>query len=75
MKYKIWLHIEEIDEKNDHYEDMGEPEELACFDNLAEAEVYIDEILNNSKIVVDVRGGVAYCDDPRVRILDHDNDN
>lgn len=25
------------------------------------------------KIVVEVRGGVAYCDDPRVQIIDHDN--
>ena len=26
-----------------------------------------------SKITVEVRGGVAYCDDPRVEIIDHDN--
>ena len=25
------------------------------------------------KIIIDVRGGVAYCDDPRVEIIDHDN--
>jgi hypothetical protein len=24
------------------------------------------------QIVVEVRGGVAYCDDPRVKIVDHD---
>ena len=26
-----------------------------------------------SKITVEVQGGVAYCDDPRVEIIDHDN--
>lgn len=25
------------------------------------------------RITVHVRGGVAYCDDPAVRIIDHDN--
>ena len=25
------------------------------------------------KITVEVQGGVAYCDDPRVEIIDHDN--
>jgi hypothetical protein len=25
------------------------------------------------KIIVEVKDGVAYCDDPRVKILDHDN--
>ena len=30
--YKIWLHIEEIDEENDHYEDVGAwPEPLQSF--------------------------------------------
>ena len=26
-----------------------------------------------SKIIVEVQGGVAYCDDPRIEIIDHDN--
>ena len=31
-------------------------------------------ILGNQKeIVVEVLGGVAHCDDPRVKIIDHDN--
>ena len=25
------------------------------------------------KIIIEVHGGVAYCDDPRVEIIDHDN--
>ena len=25
------------------------------------------------RIIVEVRGGVAYCDDPHVEIIDHDN--
>ena len=26
-----------------------------------------------NKIIVEVRGGVAYCNDPRVEIIDYDN--
>lgn len=29
--------------------------------------------LASNKIIVEVQGGVAYCDDPRVEIIDHDN--
>ena len=25
-----------------------------------------------AQIIVEVRGGIAYCDDPRVKIIDHD---
>lgn len=28
--YKVWLHIEEIDEDEDHYEDLGMPESVAA---------------------------------------------
>ncbi len=36
--YKIWLRIEEVFEDRDHCENVGEPEELACYDSLEEAE-------------------------------------
>ena len=32
-----------------------------------------DELLEPGKIIVTVEGGIAYCDDPRVEIIDHDN--
>lgn len=28
----------------------------------------------SEEIVVEVKGGVAYCDDPRVKIIDYDNE-
>ena len=40
-------------------------------DTQAEAD-RIAQILSDN-IVVEVRGGVAYCNDPRVKIIDHDN--
>lgn len=36
--YKIWLHLEEIDEDKDHYEDICMPVEIGAFDNQEEAE-------------------------------------
>ncbi len=37
MKYKVWVHIEEIDEENDHYEDVGMPISVGEYDLLSEA--------------------------------------
>jgi hypothetical protein len=34
----------------------------------------IDHYLCKKPIKVEVLGGVAYCDDPRVKIIDHDNE-
>jgi hypothetical protein len=31
------------------------------------------EDMEKDQIIVEVRGGVAYCNDPRVEIIDHDN--
>ena len=32
-----------------------------------------DAELNVRETVVDVRGGIAYCDDSYIKIIDHDN--
>jgi len=39
-KYKVWIHVEEIDEEEDTYEDVGLPEELGVFSTLEEAEQF-----------------------------------
>lgn len=28
--YKLWLHIEQVDDEHDDYQDIGEPIELGC---------------------------------------------
>ncbi len=37
-KYKVWIHVEECDECNDHYEDIGLPECIGTFDLYEDAE-------------------------------------
>ena len=38
IKYKVWVHIEEIDEDLDHYEDVGMPVSEGEYNTLDEAE-------------------------------------
>jgi hypothetical protein len=72
MKYKVWLHIEEIDEDKDHYEDIELPDDFGMsFDTEKHARQFAESLLD--EIEVQVVGGVAYCDDPRVWINDMDN--
>ena len=40
-KYKCWVTIEEIDEEEGTYEDVGEPEAIGEFDTLEEAEEFV----------------------------------
>ncbi len=49
MMYKIWMQIEEIFEDRDHYENVGEPEELACCGSLEEAESIVASIIAQSQ--------------------------
>lgn len=42
--YKVWLHIEEIDEEADSYTDVDEPHSVGEFDSLAEAETMRDDV-------------------------------
>ena len=45
MIYKVWIHVEEIDEQADHYEDITEPVDIGGeFNTRAEAEVFAETI-------------------------------
>lgn len=37
-KYKVWVHVEEIGEEGDHYEDVREPMDVGTFDNVDDAD-------------------------------------
>lgn len=41
MIYKVWVQIEEIDETQDHYENISEPVDIKRFDTQAEAEAFV----------------------------------
>ena len=46
--YKIWTYIEEIDEDEDHYEDIDLPKGVyEVFDTIEEARAYQDTILGH----------------------------
>lgn len=45
-EFKVWMSIEEIDEDNDVFGGVGEPEELGCFDSEAKARDYMDEVFS-----------------------------
>lgn len=48
MIYKVWIHIEQIDESTDHYVDIGLPYEAGVFDTEADADDFIkNELLSN----------------------------
>ena len=36
-KFKVWVHIEEINEDEDYYQDVGEPISIGEFENLDDA--------------------------------------
>ncbi len=42
--YKVWIHIEEIDEDNDSYEDVDLPEPVGEFEALADAEALVSRL-------------------------------
>lgn len=43
--YKVWIHVEEIDESKDHYLDLGTPYEAGRFDTEAEAVKFVENEL------------------------------
>jgi len=53
--------------------------EIACYgdhpqqEKIQAAYLRLEKLAKPRKITVHVRGGVAYCDSPAVRIIDHDN--
>jgi len=42
MNYKLWLQIEEIDGAENHYENIGDPDWIAEYDTLQEAQAQFD---------------------------------
>ena len=42
--FKVWIHIEEIDEEEDLYKDMGEPTSLAEFEFYPNAVEFADKL-------------------------------
>ena len=60
---------------------MAEHCEVAGYGDPAQQEkiqaafVHLEKLANRRtrRAIVHVRGGVAYCDSPAVRIIDHDN--
>ncbi|MFC1765158.1 hypothetical protein ACFL6U_24185 [Planctomycetota bacterium] len=45
-KFKVWIHIEEINEEKDHYQEIDEPQELGRFDSNQDASTYVDQLLS-----------------------------
>ena len=45
MTYKVWISVEEIDEDNDHYEDVGLPDSLGEFPNFLEAANFVEGLV------------------------------
>ena len=49
MIYKVWVHIEQIDESKDHYEDIGLPYQAGVFKTEVEAANFVEnELLINN---------------------------
>jgi DNA-directed RNA polymerase subunit RPC12/RpoP len=46
--FKVWIHIEEINEDSDVYADVGEPWGVGEFDTLEEAEELREHLTRNS---------------------------
>ena len=49
-QYKVWVHVEECDEDNDHYEDIGLPECIDVFSSLEAAEDCVNELCGGYQI-------------------------
>ena len=43
MKYKVWIHVEEINESKDHYQDLGLPYQIGVFKTEKEAVKYAED--------------------------------
>jgi len=44
-EYKVWIHIEQVDEEKDHYQKIDEPQEVGRFDSDQAARAYVDQLL------------------------------
>jgi len=43
-KFKVWIHVEEVDEENDFYKDCGEPIEISICETEEKAYDLADQI-------------------------------
>ena len=61
VKYKLWLHVERINEKTDEYDDIGLPEELGCSESEDEINQLSENVKNwvQFKEICDTKGGVV----------------
>ena len=46
--YKVWVHVEEIDEDEGHYEDVGIPESIGEFETQEEATALQQQLVRAS---------------------------
>ena len=44
-EYKVWIHIEEIDEEKDQCKEIDEPQEVGRFESGQVARTYVDQLL------------------------------
>ncbi len=51
MTYKVWIQVEQVDEEQDHYEDIGEPYEAGCFKTETQARKFIEAELTAAREV------------------------
>jgi len=49
-QYKVWIHVEEIDEEHDWYQDLDLPIEAGCFETEAAAREFVDNELMTTQI-------------------------
>jgi len=61
VQYKVWIHVEKVDEDNDEYEDVQEPVEVFSSPNLDEATRFVDALLEE-KYSVGVHSLVSALD-------------
>ncbi len=54
-KFKVWVHIEEINEDEGYYQDVGEPISIGEFKNLDYAVDLVEAVQ------YDIRYGEAWC--------------
>ena len=47
-EYKVWIHIEEIDEEKDHYQEIEEPQEVGRFKSEQDAKQLADDLMSKA---------------------------
>jgi hypothetical protein len=59
-EYKVWIHLEAIDEEKDHYQDIAEPQEAGRFDAEQAARDCVDELLIRAEDLLHVDRPIDY---------------